>query len=348
MAWVLAGDMGGTSTRLALYDLASARAWLADPRQPPQPFAHQVLPSRDFGGLEALCAAFLRDAGGHAAVVGAALGVAGPVVEGRCVATNLPWVIDAASLSDALGGVPVSLCNDLEALALGTLVLPEGATVMLQQGVRRRGTIAVLAAGTGLGQAQLFWDGERHHAGATEGGHVEFAPEHDEDAALLDFTRARLVAGGYGTHVSWERLVSGMGLCTIAAYLREIRGLPFVSDVDAALAAGGDAAAAAIGRAALAGHCPASLRAARWMVRLLGRQAGNWALSLMALGGVQIGGGIAGKLLPLLREPAFLAAFADKGRYRPLMDQLPVAVVSDPLAGLYGALALALQRTRDT
>ncbi|MBI5608097.1 MAG: glucokinase, partial [Deltaproteobacteria bacterium] len=187
MATVLAGDIGGTSTRLRLVDAESRRTLDA-----------RVFRSGDYPGLEPICQQFL--AGRPIAAAG--FGIAGPVLDGRVTTTNLPWHIEQRGLAHALGVPHLALLNDLEALALGALHLPKSSLHVLQTGVPRQGTIAVVAAGTGLGQAQLFWTGERHLPGATEGGHVEFAPADAEDQALLDFARGRLVAQGAGPHVA--------------------------------------------------------------------------------------------------------------------------------------------------
>lgn len=334
MQVILAGDIGGTKTHLALY----AQEGSLD-----KPLRTETFVSRRFADLTAICRAFLRP---QDVLHAAAFGIAGPVLAGRVVTTNLPWVIEGQALAEALGlargdGVRLRLLNDLEAMALGALHLPPWARHQLQAGTRRHGHIAVLAAGTGLGQAQLFWDGVRHLPGATEAGHVDFAPSDDREVALLRFARARLQAEGLGSHVSWERIASGPGLALLWRFLVEVEGLQPSAAVRAELAEGD--ASAVVGRHGVDGSCPVCTEAVRWFCHLLGRQAGNWALSLMAVGGVLIGGGVAPKLLPALSKGDFLEAFADKGRYRQLMSELPIDVILDERAGLYGAVVAARQ-----
>ncbi len=326
MATVLAGDIGGTSTRLRLVDAQTRRKLDA-----------QVFRSGEFAGLEPICLQFLAGR----TIAAAAFGIAGPVLDGCVTTTNLPWRIEQRELARALGVPQAALLNDLEALALGALHLPKSALHVLQVGVPRQGTIAVVAAGTGLGQAQLFWTGERHLPGATEGGHVEFAPADADDQDLLDFARTKLVGQGAGPHVSWERLVSGPGLVLILEFLMQVKGLEPHAQVRAAL--GGPEAGASIGQAAVAGTCPVALRAVQWFLRLYARQAGNFALSILATGGVLLGGGIAPKILPLLTDASFVQHFADKGRYVGLLQQLPIAVVLDQNAGLLGAEVAAVR-----
>lgn len=334
MQVILAGDIGGTKTHLALY----ARDGALD-----KPLRTQTFVSRQYRDLAGMCADFLQD---HPTLDAAAFGIAGPVIGGRVTTTNLPWVIDSGELARDLGlsrgpGARLRLLNDLEAMALGALHLPPWARHKLQPGLRRHGHIAVLAAGTGLGQAQLFWDGVRHLPGATEGGHVEFAPSDEREIGLLRFARAHLEAENLGSHVSWERIASGPGLALLYRYLVEVEGMTPSPQVAEALQSGDPSAV--VGQLGVQGGCPVCEEAVRWFARLLGRQAGNWALSLMAVGGVLIGGGVAPKLLPVLSSPAFLGAFADKGRYRQLMTELPIDVILDERAGLYGAAVAARQ-----
>ena len=334
MQVVLAGDIGGTKTHLALYG-----------RDQPldKPLRTASFVSRRYAGLAEICAEFLQPGD---EVDTAAFGIAGPVLEERVVTTNLPWVIEAESLRAALGlpaGTPprLRLFNDLEAMALGALHLPPWSRHQLQAGVRRHGHIAVLAAGTGLGQAQLFWDGVRHLPGATEGGHVEFAPSNEREVKLLSYVRTRLEAGQLGSHVSWERIASGPGLATLFQFLCDEEGMQPIAEVTAELGTGD--LSALVGRFGIEAKCPVCREAVQWFARLLGRQAGNWALSLMAVGGVLIGGGVAPKLLPALSGPEFRSAFMDKGRYSQLMAELPIHVILDERAGLYGAVVAARQ-----
>ncbi len=321
---ILAGDVGGTKTALALFtgdagDLVPVRA--------------AVLPSGDFPGLEAAVAHFLAE-GPPVAVAAAAFGVPGPVIDGRCVTTNLPWEIDARRLTAAIPAPRVTLVNDLEATAHGLLALPPAALATLQPGRPRSGALALIAAGTGLGEAALAWDGGRHVVVASEGGHADFAPRGEVEDDLL-----RALRKEHG-HVSYERVLSGPGLVAIYRFLRAADGGPEPAWLHDALARGDDAAVVA--DAALAGRDPVCARALDTFVAIYGAEAGNLALKVLAVGGVFLAGGIAPRILPALRGPAFLAAFRDKGRLTDLMASIPVHVVLEPRTALLGAARLAL------
>jgi glucokinase len=303
----IAGDIGGTHTRLALFDPKTA-----------QPVAIEVYASRDHDGLEAMLRVFLR---AHPAdVERACFGVAGPVRNGHVQTTNLPWPVDAASVAAALGRDHVGLVNDLVANAYGIAELGPGDVAALHAGDPAiGGNAAVISAGTGLGEAGLVWDGSRHHVFASEGGHTDFGPRTPAEADL----RAHLAAKH--PHVSYERVCSGMGLVAIHAYL----------------GGGADADASAITTAALAGSDARCIQALEMMIEIYGAEAGNLALKLLATGGVYVGGGIAPRILPKLREGAFLAAFAAKGRFAGLLARVPVHVILNERTALLGAARLA-------
>lgn len=315
---VLVGDVGGTKTVLALADWSSGRFHLDQELR----FA-----SGDFASLEALVHHYLSET--HLIPDRAAFAVAGPVREGRCDITNLPWFVDQRQLKMAMGWHDVCLLNDLEAVAWGIPALGPEDFAILQQGEEgTQGNACVIAAGTGLGQAGLFWDGRQHHPFATEGGHSDFAPETAQEVALLDWLRQR-----HG-HVSWERVVSGLGLRNIFEFLLSQAGL---APGDSGLVGEGDDLGAAIAAGAASGACPLCVAAMALFARLYGREAGNLALKHLALGGVYLGGGIASKNLELLRGPDFLAAFLGKGRMEPLLRRMSVKVILNPHAPLYGA-----------
>ena len=318
---VLVGDIGGTKTGLALAAPAGEGIELS---------AQTRYPSGQFGCLGDIIARYLEATGAH--VETAALAVAGPVRDGRSRTTNLPWEIDAGELEGRFGLQRVALLNDLEAVAWGIPALAESDLAVLQPGAAdARGNACVVAAGTGLGQAGLFWDGRRHRPFATEGGHCSFAPTTDsrEIGLLVHLTKR------YG-HVSWERVVSGMGIGNIYGFLAEQAKTAHADAVAQALADGGDLAAA-VAMTAAAGACPVCADAMDLFACLYGREAGNVALKHMALGGVYLGGGIAPKNLDLLQRSGFLAGFRDKGRMRALMEQIPVRVILDPHTPLRGA-----------
>ncbi len=318
-ARVLAGDIGGTKTDLALYAVETP-ARLAVVRR-------QVFPSRDYPGLEDVLRAFLQP--GDGPIDAAAFGIAGPVVDEAVITTNLPWRVAAASLREMLGVAHVRLLNDLEATAYGALFLPPQSLLTLNAGDARIGNRAVIAAGTGLGQAFLFWDGAAHRAAATEGGHADFAPRDDTETALFQWLRGR-----FG-HVSYERIVSGPGLLNVFEFLTVDRGMPVDPAVRARLER--EDPSAVVGEAGVKKTCATCTEAVRIFVGVYGAQAGNLALATMATGGVYVGGGIVTKMLPAMQDAVFMRAFADKGRYAALLGEIPVRIILEPLTARLGA-----------
>lgn len=319
MKRVLVGDVGGTKTMLAVAEATPQGVVLADARR---------FTSRDFSSLEALVRCYLAELPMVCTV--AALAVAGPVQDGRSRTTNLPWMLDARAIESALGLRHVLLMNDLEAVGWGIPDLGDEDQEILHAGEPpSRGNACVIAAGTGLGQAGLFWDGARHHPFATEGGHADFAPGDELECALMSYLRQ--------THgrVSWERVLSGSGLVEIHRFLVGTSGAA-VPDWLEQESTHRDPAAA-IAEAAAKGRCSDCAQAMDLFLRLYGREAGNLALKTMALGGVYIAGGIAPKNLSALRASPFLDAFFSKGRMAALMKRMPVVVILTPKAPLYGA-----------
>lgn len=321
---ILAGDVGGTKTTLALFD---------DGRL----VREATVASRDFGSLEAAIARFL-EAGPRVAIAALAIGIAGPVVDGRCTTTNLPWQVDERALAAAASAARARLINDLEATAHGIFALAEDELVTLQPGTPRGGNMAVIAAGTGLGEALVIGDGERRTVIASEGGHTDFGPRGELEEDLLRVLRKEL------GRVSYERVLSGPGLHNLYRFLRDTGFAPESSAVAAALRR--DDPGAVITQHALAGTDVLCAKAVAMFVSIYGAEAGNLALKGLALGGVIVAGGIAPRILPMLRTGAFIAAFRDKGRLTPLMDTIPVRVSLNPRAPLLGAarIAAALRR----
>jgi len=323
---ILAGDIGGTKTVVGLFKPDGENL---------QQVEERVFPSGDYPSMEAILSEF-QSAFPDAAPKVVCLGVAGPVIEGHCRTTNLPWELDEAELADQLEVSRVKLLNDLEATAFGTRYLKSDRLVRLDQtGIQRPGNVAVIAAGTGLGEAMLYWDGDRYHPIASEGGHVEFGPRTDREIDLL-----RYVWRTTEPHASYERLVSGPGLHLIYRFLREAG--PAEPDWLAGELAGEDPSAA-ITRAAISGRDPVCEEALRMFCALYGAEAGNLALKCVATGGVCVAGGIAPKILPALQDGTFLSAFTDKGRFAPLMREIRVNVVLDPHTALLGAAHFALR-----
>jgi glucokinase len=321
---ILAGDVGGTKTTLALFDGGRL-------------VREATVASRDFGSLEAVIVHFL-ETGPRPPIAALAIGIAGPVVEGRGTTTNLPWHADERTLAAAVGIPRVRLLNDLEAAAHGMSSLADDELVTLQAGSPRRGTIAVIAAGTGLGEALIVADGGRQSVIASEGGHADFAPRGELEDELLRFLRKE-----FG-RVSYERVLSGPGLHNLYRFLREAGVAPESRAVAEALR--DEDPGVVITEQALAGTDRLCTEAMAMFVSIYGAEAGNLALKVLALGGVILGGGIAPRILPILRQGAFIAAFRDKGRLTSLMNTVPVRVALDPRAPLLGAARVAADLLR--
>ena len=320
---ILAGDIGGTKSRLALYDPAtSVRA----------PVLERRLPSRAHTSLEALVGEFL--AGVPAPLTRVVLGIAGPVVEQQVGATNLPWQVSAASLSAALGGVRVLLVNDLEATAWGLPLLQPDEVETLHAGSPTPGNRALIAAGTGLGEALLLWEGSSWRPCASEGGHADFAPRDPLEDELLQWLRGR-----YG-RVSYERVVSGPGLADLYRFLAAT-GRGSASSEVAARFETAEAPAVVVTLAGLDGSCDRARLALERFVSIYGAEAGNLALKGLTVNGIFLGGGIAPLLLPVLRAGGFLESLHDKGRMRALLERVPVGVLLEDRAALWGAAQLA-------
>lgn len=314
----LAGDIGGTKTLLALYALRAGALHLE---------REASYPSREHAQFDEILDHFLQGE----QLNGASFGVAGPVVDGRCVTTNLPWVLDEESLQARLG-CSVRLLNDLQAAALGMLHLaPEQRVTLNPNAQPKPGMKAVIAAGTGLGEALLFWDGSHYHAQPTEGGHCSFAPQNAEEDALLLYLREK-----FGGHVSVERVLSGPGLFNIWSFLTETGRFPAAEQVLQAADP-----SAVIAQLAQQGEDAASSHAMQMFCHIYGSEAANLALKSLAHGGVLIGGGIAPKILPMLQGGAFMRGFLHKGRFRGLLTNIAVEVVLEPRAPLIGAAHMA-------
>ncbi len=321
---ILAGDIGGTHARLALFEEGATRA----------PARSETFSSREHGSLASIVRSFL--AGCAVLPDRACFGVAGPVRGGRAAVTNLPWKLDAGALAAELSMGRVALLNDLEADGWAVEGLaPAGVEVLSAGEPDPAGNGAIIAAGTGLGQAGLAFDGRRRRPFASEGGHSDFSPRGETEVELWRHLTAR-----FG-HVSWERVVSGPGLVNVHAFLRDTGREEEPAWLAEEMREGDPAAAVA--RAALSGRCRLAERAVEIFASAYGAAAGNVALHFAAGAGVWIAGGIAPRLLPALRAPGFLAAFRDKGRFRPWLEKVPLRVVLDERAPLLGAARYALE-----
>lgn len=323
---LLAGDVGGTNMRLALFEEEGER--LVERRR-------ARFPTREFPTLHAALEGFLA---GEPRLEAAAFGVAGPVRRGRAEGTNVAFAIDAAEIRADLG-VPAVVLNDLEANGWGLAELSPSDFEVLNRGEEDPlGNGALISAGTGLGEAILFRSGRGFVPMPSEGGHASFAPKNDEEIELLRTLRLR-----HG-HVSWERVVSGPGLATLYRFERGISGLAEPAWLTREIEAAGDPAPV-VSRAALGETDPVCQRTMHRFVSLYGSEAGNLALKALATAGVYVGGGIAPKILPLLRE-GFFGSFCLKGRFASLLARIPIRVVLNDSCALLGAARAAARAAR--
>jgi glucokinase len=319
---LLAGDIGGTKSRLAVFRRGG------DLRAP---LSEEVLPSARFSGIEALLREFLNRCG--LCPDSAALALAGPVIDGRAAVTNLPWRADAEAIGQAFGFSSVLLLNDLEATAQAVpLLIPAELHTLCPGEGAARGAMAVIAPGTGLGEAFLTWEKGRYRARASEGGHGDFAPANALEADLLRNLRARM------GHVSYETVCSGPGIVRLYRFLRDRttkKEPPWLAE---RLAEAADAAPVIVD-AALTEKEALCVRTVRLFVSILGAEAGNLALKTLATAGVYLGGGMAPRLLSFLEEESFLSSFRRKGPMTELLSRVPVQVIVEPRAALMGAAA---------
>ncbi|BAO43328.1 glucokinase [Thiolapillus brandeum] len=322
---VLAGDIGGTKTRLAVMDVEGNGL---------RPLLEKTYSSREHASLRAIVQDF---SGQHEYRVEAAcFGIAGPVRDNVAKATNLPWRIDARELAEYFNIGPVTLINDLEANAWGIPALKAEDVFELHEGdSTASGNAAIIAAGTGLGEAGMYFDGQQLRPFATEGGHADFSPCGELEIELLRFLLEK------HRHVSWERILAGSGLVNIHEFLRKHRKMATPKWLVEEMATSDPAAA--ISRAAQEQTDRGCEEALEMFVRLYGAEAGNLALKHMATGGVFIGGGIAPKILAWMRKGGFMHAFLDKGRMRPLLETMPVRVILNERTALYGPAIYAAQ-----
>jgi glucokinase len=322
---ILAADVGGTKTVLGLF--APEKTGL-------QVIAERTFQNAEYPSMEAVFEAF-RKLVPQAAPDVACLGVAGPVRDGRCQVTNLPWVLEENQLATNLRVRRARLLNDLEATALGTRHLEPADLARLDDGGKHcQGNVAVIAAGTGLGEAMLYWDGNRYHPVASEGGHTDFAPRTEPEVELLRYLWRTL-----GPHASYERVLSGPGLHLIYRFLRESGPAEPAQLTHEMLQ---EDPSMVIARTAMSAGDPVCSQALETFCSIYGAEAGNLALKCLAVGGVFVAGGIAGKIFPALQRGTFMAAFTDKGRFAPFMRSLQVHVVLSPRAALLGAAHFAL------
>lgn len=323
---ILAGDIGGTNARLAYFQPQNGHLRLV---------SEQTYPSREHSELGEIVSQFVDASGTRPEA--ACFGIAGPVRNGRVETSNLPWVIEQSRLAKQIHLPATMLINDLEASAWGIGALENSDLVPLNRvSGPTVGNQGVIAPGTGLGEAGLFWDGKRHHVFACEGGHTDFGPQGDLQIELIRFLQSR-----FG-HVSYERVLSGPGLVHVYEFLRDT-GYDKESPEFAVALKKGDPAAV-ISRAALDGVDPLAEKALDLWIAVYGAEAANLALKVMATGGIFLAGGISPKILAKLKGPLFMQSFLEKGRMRPLVESVPVHVVINEKAGLLGAARCASVR----
>lgn len=322
---VIAGDIGGTNARLALAEVERGVVTLLQ---------HAKFPSAKYPGLAPIVREFLAGVGETPRQ--ACFGVPCPVTDGVCEVPNLGWKLDLETFRRESGLPGARLINDFAALGHAIPMLEPGDRVQIKPGsAQARGAIAVLGAGTGLGQGALQWQSEGYQVVASEGGHADFAPRTEDEICLLEYLKTRFA------RVSWERVLSGPGILNIYQFLVATRFAREQPAVRAAFA--NHDPAAVISQHAQAGTDPISIRAMEMFVSNYGAQAGNLALIYRALGGVYLGGGIAPRILKLLEQDAFVSAFMAKGRLSPMLADIPVFVVVHPAPGLIGAASVAAE-----
>jgi len=322
---ILAIDVGGTKTLVALYEQQES-AWVVCKEKKYQSAAYKSITEilNDFAGLQI-----------YAQITSICAGVAGPVVDEVCHITNLSWGLSVSEMQKVTGVSDVYLLNDLEATAWGVRYLEEDKFVEINSKARPKpGNIAILSAGTGLGEAMLIRDGAHVTAVATEGGHTDFAPQNEEQDKLLIFLRDK-----YQGHVSYERLVSGEGLCNIYQYLKSLGVMPVSRQLEEKMLLSDPAAV--IGSAGLADIDPLCKEAVRVFCQIYAAEAANLVLKCLPYAGVVLAGGMTPKLLPVIKQACFIDAFLNKGRYRELLQNIPVRACMDEQIVLSGALAYA-------
>ena len=322
---ILAGDIGATHSRVAAFNSEGNKLPLV---------VEKIYKSQEHGGLAEIISDFVRNEG--IPVHSACFGVAGPVRHGKSKISNLPWTIDSRELAKQLKLQTVGLINDLEAYAYGMDALESKDFVTLQEGADdAEGNTAVISAGTGLGQAGLVWDGFRHVPFASEGGHTDFAPRNETEVELLRYLLKK------HDRVSYERVLSGPGIRSIYEFLRDTKRAEEPKWLEEQIRAAKDQPAL-ISQLALENKAPLCEQALNIFVTVYGGEAGNCALKFMSTGGMFIGGSIAAKILPKMKDETFLRAFREKGRMQSLLEEMPVKVVLNDDAGLLGAARSAL------
>ncbi len=331
---LLAGDIGGTKTVLAVFDVDDGALISRHPVQ------ERVFPSQQYQSLELIIEEFLLDSGID--ISAASFGVAGPVVGDRAQVTNLPWTIDAGDMRQRFG-FEVHLLNDLEALATAVPFLEATDLITLNEGAAvERGAIGVIAPGTGLGEAYLVWNRATscYESYPSEGGHCAFGPTTALQLEMLNYWLPRM------GHVSYERVCSGIGIPNIYTFLRQTERYPEPEWLRQQMAEATDLTPVIV-KAAVAGEAAICSATLELFMEILGDQAGNLALTVLATGGIYLGGGIPTRILPQLQKGPFMKFFGDKGRFTEMMGRIPVHIIYNPKAALFGTAYDALAISKD-
>lgn len=322
----LAGDIGGTKTRLALFSLESGAC---------EALEKETFLSQDNDSLEAILGIYLQEK--QFQIIGASFGIAGPIIGDKARVTNLQWVVDKDSLQAYLGGVEVHLLNDLHAISSAVPNLqPDEFEELIPGEAIAQGAIGVIAPGTGLGEGFLIWDGECYQPHPSEGGHTSFGPETSLQLELLNHM------DDIYNHVSYERVCSGLGIANLYNFLKEVKGMDEPDWLHEQLQEAEDPTPI-IAEMALKGKTEICVQTMDLFVSILGSEAGNLALTLLATGGIYLGGGIPRRIMPLLRGDTFKQGFLDKGRFAGMLNRVPVYVITHPHAGVFGAACHGLQ-----
>ncbi|PID86978.1 MAG: glucokinase [Chloroflexi bacterium] len=323
---LLAGDIGGTKTAVALFSTESNTL---------QPIVDMTFQNRNYDSLEAIIYDFMRD--NPKSITSASFGVAGPVVNGQANITNLSWVIDQDTIKKAFDFPQVHLLNDLEAIASAIPHLTAEDLVTLNEGTAEpEGAIAVIAPGTGLGEAFLVWNGHKYQAHPSEGGHVSFGPINPDQVNLLEFMLKKF------KHVSIERVCSGSGIPNIYACAKHHHLHPEPEWLEKELMKAVDPTPVIV-KAAIQHKIPLCMATLEIFLDILADEASNLALKVLSTGGIYLGGGIPPRILSELQKPRFMEVFSSKGRFSDLMRQMPVHVIRNPKTALYGAAYYSLE-----
>ncbi len=328
---ILAGDIGGTKTNLSLFKLKGGKLFL---------MLEKTLTTRNFPSFEAILNSFIKEEKELAEIDCICLGVAGPVIEGKVSGTNFPWELSEEEIRKTTGVSLIFLINDMEANAYGLGILKKEERIEIKKGAHLSGNKAVISPGTGLGEAGIYWDGTYYHPFATEGGHCDFCPRNEQDIDLLKFLQDL-----FG-HVSWERIISGPGIYSLYQFLLKEKNEEEPVWFQEKLV--GNTPAAVISESAKEGNSPICTETMGLFFRYLAIETAQIALKFKATGGIYIGGGIIPKVLDLLDKEKFVDNFLQVNRMNPLLEKIPIYVITNEDSPIYGAAFYAAMRLSES